>query len=223
MDDTALQPNLLQSFFVNWYRTFGRDFPWRQPGLSPFACLLTELLLRQTRAEHVARIWTTLIHKYPDADSLVRVDRAELEVDVGRLGFGKQRSAALKQVAAWLCEHYEGEVPDNESALLTIPHVGLYTARAVLCFAFGHDLAIVDTNILRFFCRYSGLRLKRLDNRCAPQVWKLAEAALPIPRGQAREHNYGLLDFAAVVCKARNPGCNQCPLAPNCKSMSTPK
>lgn len=207
---------MVQEFFVNWYRQFGRSFPWRSHGTSPFVCLVTEMLLRQTRAAHVANIWDDFFRKYPSAKTLMDADPDELMRDVQVLGFGRQRSEALRTASRWLCLHHGGEVPATESELIAIPHVGAYTARAVLCFAYNQPVAIVDTNILRFFSRYHGIELRRLDNRRAPRVWELATAALPQNKEHVREHNYGLLDFTAAVCKPRNPSCTQCPLVPSC-------
>lgn len=207
---------MLNYFFVNWYRRFGRKFPWRQQGLSPFACLVTEILLRQTRAEQVAKIWPYFMGKYPDPSRLVGVAEDELTLDLWALGFSRQRCNALKMISQWLCEHHAGDVPKTEAELLNIPHVGVYTARAVLCFAFGQPVAIVDTNILRFFSRYHGLVLDRLDNRRAPEIWTLANAILPSVSSDVREHNYGLLDFTATICKPRKPKCVECPLTTAC-------
>src|SRR2546421_4282472 len=58
---------LIENFFVNWYKTQGRHFPWRQEGVSPFSLLITEMLLRQTQAVAVAKIWKQFIQRYPDA------------------------------------------------------------------------------------------------------------------------------------------------------------
>ena len=46
-------------------------------------------------------------------------------------------------------------MPDELAALLALPGIGPYTARAVLVFAFERDEAIVDTNVARLYARWT--------------------------------------------------------------------
>lgn len=204
-----------RSFFVHWFHKYGRDFPWREAGTSPFAFLVTEMLLRQTRAEAVALLWQDFVSDYPSASTLAATGKNEIKDRIAILGFGEQRSTALLQAANWLVEHHDGVVPENLDDLLRIPHIGQYASRAILCFAFGHKIEIVDINVLRFFARYYGLEVK-LDIRRAPEIWDIARAALPRTRAKAKTHNYGLLDFTASICKPGRPRCEICPLATSC-------
>jgi A/G-specific adenine glycosylase len=204
-----------KSFFVNWYKQRARDFPWRRRGTTPFEFLVTEMLLRQTRAPNVAKLWDAFISKYPDAGSMAGASPEELAAQLKILGFGNQKAEALLSAANWLAEHHGGEVPGTLDELLDIPHIGLYSARAILCFAFGRRIEIVDTNIQRFFARYYGLNVKA-DIRRNPIIWELAKKALPRGKKQAVQHNYGLLDFTAEICKSGRPRCEVCPLASSC-------
>lgn len=204
-----------RNFFVNWFKERGRHFPWRRANTSPFAFLVTEMLVRQTRAGEVAKLWDEFTRKYPSAAIMARADREELVEQLKVLGFGNQKAEALLSAAAWLVEHHRGEVPSTVDELLRVPHVGHYAARAVLCFAFGQKVEIVDTNILRFFARYYGLVVKP-DIRRNPGIWEIAKEALPREKKKAQQHNYGLLDFTADICKPGRPRCEICPLSSSC-------
>ena len=203
-------------FFVDWYQAHGRKFPWRQKDISPFAVLVTEMLLRQTQATAVSRLWFDFTLHYPDAWTLAQANRDELFEQLKILGLGHQRSSALVEAAAWLVEHCGGQVPGSKEKLLKIPHVGAYVANAVLCFAYGQKAEVVDTNILRFFSRYYDLTIKP-DIRRNPEIWEIARSSLPEEITEVQQHNYGLLDFTAAVCKARKPQCYACPLVSSCK------
>jgi A/G-specific adenine glycosylase len=205
-----------RNFFVNWYKAHSRDFPWRRKDVSPFALLVTEMLLRQTQATAVSKLWGTFIQKYPDARALAQANEENLLDQLGVLGLGKQRSSALIAAAAWLVENHQGQVPNTKEELLKIPHIGEYAAHAVLCFAFGYKIEVVDTNILRFYARYYGLDVKP-DIRRNPEVWKIAKLSLPKKRKEVQQHNYGLLDFTAEICRSNAPRCNVCPLLSSCK------
>lgn len=206
---------LTRNFFTNWFRQRGRNFPWRHPSVSPFALLVTEMLLRQTRAVEVAKLWPAFLKHYPNAKRLARADRHTLKSQIQILGFGDMRSTALIQAATWLETNTNAEVPSDLDLLLQIPHVGTYSAHAVLCFAFGEKREIVDANVLRFFSRYYGIAVKP-DIRRNPLITESARRVLPHKRIQAKEHNYGLLDFAAEICRSGKPRCESCLLADSC-------
>jgi A/G-specific adenine glycosylase len=207
---------LTRNFFVDWFNEHGRSFPWREEGTTPFEFLITEMLVRQTRAGAVAKLWTHITRKYPNAAIMARADKKELVAELSVLGFGNQKADALLSAATWLVKHHNGEVPNTLQELLDVPHVGHYAARAVLCFAFGLKVEIVDTNILRFFARYYGLNVKP-DIRRNPGVWEIARKALPKDRKMVQKHNYGFLDFTADICKPGRPRCEICPLSSSCE------
>jgi len=202
-------------FFVEWYRGNGRDFPWRSKNLVPFHQLITEMLLRKTRAESVAKLWPNLVSSYPDARSVIRISKKRLARQLKVLGFGNQRADALHSASKWLIEHHEGKVPGNFEELMRIPHIGAYSAGAILCFGFNKRFEIVDVNVQRLFSRYYGLEVKP-DVRRNPILKEIARGCLPRTARRAEQHNYGLLDFAALICKSTSPRCLNCPLAPSC-------
>jgi len=207
-----------QYFFVRWYEINGRDFPWRKEGVSPFALMVTEMLLRQTQAVSVSKIWKEFICAYPEAGILASADKRELLQQLKVLGLSDQRTSALINAAKWLVLHHRGLVPNNLEELLMVPHIGHYTARAVLCFAFGYPIEIVDANILRFFSRYYGIDVKP-DIRRNPRIWELARLALPVDSNKVKQHNYGLIDFASMICRSRSPVCHKCNLSSTCKKF----
>ena len=198
-------------FFSNWYKAHGRSFPWREEEASPFGILVAEVLLKQTRAEMVATIWPTLVRTYPSAVDLASADPEALYRQVSCLGFGHQRTAALHQLSVALVE--VGEIPSRPEDLMDLPHVGIYSAHAVACFAFGGRVPVVDLSIVRVLSRLAGIEAPS-DIRRAPKVWEIAWSLLP--GKEIKEHNYGLLDFAASMCKARSPRCGECPVTSIC-------
>lgn len=98
---------------------------------------------------------------------------------------------------------------------MRLPGVGAYIGNAVLCFAYGKDLAVLDTNVVRVFSRFFGINSKKARPRTDPTLWKTAQELVP-PR-RSRAYNWALLDFAASVCTSRSPQCHKCPLYRHCK------
>ena len=189
----------------------GRMFPWRDTGVSPFGILIAEILLKQTRAENIVSAWSDLVRLYPTAEELAIADRESVFNVVARLGFGNQRTTALLEVAGALEE--VGEVPADPIELMNLPYVGMYTSHAVASFCFNKRVPVVDINVMRVFSRVAGLDPPS-DLRRAPDIWKIAWELLPYQL--VKEHNYGLLDFAARICKSRSPLCEECPIETVC-------
>ncbi len=205
----------LQSFFRSWYRSNGREFPWRDKSVSPFGILLAEMLLRQTRADQVIPVWTRLINVCPEPGALASADPEFISRLVRPLGLWRQRTKALQLMSLALISRHGARVPRNADQLSALPHVGTYGANAVLCFAFKRRVPIVDSNVLRVFSRIGGSELGP-DNRRSELAVGIAWQVLP--RRGFIEHNYGLLDFSAMICRSRSPLHDECPLRNWCKT-----
>jgi A/G-specific adenine glycosylase len=104
-------------------------------------------------------------------------------------------------------------VPHTRSGLLEIPGVGPYAAAAVLCFAYGRRVPIVDPNVIRILERLLARRSSRSRPRTDPSLWSTAKSLMPTR--DARAWNYALLDLGALVCRPQ-PRCFACPLQALC-------
>lgn len=191
---------------LTWWATarVERDrLPWRSTR-DPWAVLVAETMLVQTQAARVAPRFAELLARFPDPAAMAAAPLGEVLRSWSGLGYNR-RAAWLQATARRLVEAHAGRVPDDLEALLGLPGVGAYTARAVLAFAFGEAVGVVDTNVGRVLARaVAGTRLTtRAAQACAD--------ALVVP-GKARSWNLALMDLGAVVCTPR-PACGRCPLA----------
>jgi len=59
----------------------------------------------------------------------------------------------LHAIARETMARYRGRLPDSDEALRALPGIGRYTAGAVRSFAFGRDVAVLDTNVRRVLTR----------------------------------------------------------------------
>jgi A/G-specific adenine glycosylase len=123
------------------------------------------------------------------------------------LGYNR-RAVALHQAAEAIVERHRGHVPRDLDALRALPGIGEYTARAILAFAFGEDVAPVDTNIRRVLQR--AVAGAPLAGRALQSV---ADAV--VPHGSGRDWSAALMDLGATVCTSR-PRCDQCPVSQAC-------
>ncbi len=196
-----------------WYGLRGRHgLPWRR-ARSPWRVLLAETLLHRTRADTVARVYPAASSGFPSPKAVV--DRPELWRELTRpLGLSWRAETFIAACSELVREH-AGRVPDERAALERLPGIGHYSANAVICFGFGRNAALVDTNTIRLAARISGERLD--PSRHRSRAVREAVARLR-PDGQppGADDNFALLDLAALVCTPRAPQCTVCPLAEGC-------
>lgn len=184
--------------------------PWRKYR-TPYRVFLAEMLLVRTRTDMVARLFEQIYARYPNIDALADANEEELRQLLRPLGLLK-RAPSLINAARYIREYHNGEIPCEVEDLLKIPGVGPYTASAIAAFAYGKSDVPADVNILRFVSRLTGLEMKHAT-KGSPKIREL----LPL----LAKHNVGLsaedlLDFTRLVCKPRNPHCEECPLRSYC-------
>jgi A/G-specific adenine glycosylase len=182
-----------------------RDLPWRHTR-DPWSVLVAEVMLQQTQVHRVVPKWQEFLEAYPDPARCSQAALGEVLVRWQGLGYPR-RARNLHAAASHVVERHGGRLPDDLAALMALPGVGPYTARAVLAFAFEHDVAVVDTNIARVLARVAGERL-------TPKVAQAAADSF-VPRGDGWLWNQVLMDLGATVCRPR-PHCDQCPITQAC-------
>lgn len=204
----------LQISLLDWFERERRSFPWRSQS-DPFAILIAEKLLQQTAARAIVVIvYEKLIDRYPSPYELAAANLKELEQTLHPLGL-EYRARELISLAKTLVEQYEGKVPNTLSALLSLPGVGDYIARAVLSFGFGADVPVVDTNVARFLYRLYNLPGKLPSNPSRnKRLIEMADKLLP--RGRSKDWNLALLDLCALICRPKQPLCPLCPVQRFC-------
>jgi len=212
--NVSLNKGEIQRRLLEWYQQNKRDFPWRRTK-DGFAVLLAEKLLQQTRVrESVVNAYNALRSTYPSPESLWKADPKHIETLVAPLGL-KYRAAEIQLMCKDLIEKHNGKVPAEYDALIQLTGVGEYCARATLSFAFGEDVAVVDTNVARFLHRLCGIDRPLPANPARKKyLQKLADELLP--EGEARQFNLAVLDFCALVCKPGRPLCERCPIRSFC-------
>ncbi len=184
-----------------------RDLPWRRTR-DPWAVLIAEFCCQQTQARRAIAVYERCCRRFPTPAACAAAPLSDV-LDAWR-GLGYYRRArALHEAATAIVERHHGVVPHELDALLALPGVGPYTARAVLAFAFERDVGIVDTNVARVLARAVANR------RLVPaEAQRLADALVPDGRGWA--HNQAMLDLGATVCGPA-PACERCELRGCCR------
>jgi A/G-specific adenine glycosylase len=194
-----------QRALLAWGRKHLRDLPWRATR-DPWHVLVAEVMLQQTQADRVVPRWTEFCERWPTPADVAAAHAADVLVAWQGMGYPR-RVLNLQRAAAQVVELHGGVLPADLDALLALPGVGPYTARAVLAFAFEADAAVVDTNVGRVLARRAGERLTPSAAQRAADEW--------LPPGRSWAWNQTLLDLGATVCRPA-PECAHCPVADGC-------
>ena len=197
-----------------WYARHARDLPWRRPDASPWAVLVSEIMLQQTPVSRVEPVFLGWMQRWPTPADLAAAAPGDAVRAWGRLGYPR-RALRLHEAAGAIVARHAGEVPSSYDALLALPGVGSYTAAAVASFAFGGRHAVLDTNVRRVLARsVSGRALP------APTVTvtesAVADDLVPDEADVAATWAVAVMELGALVCTARAPRCADCPLASTC-------
>jgi len=202
----------LQNFLLDWYEKNGRDFPWRKRRISHYKIVIAETLLQRTKAETVSTFYSDFIEEFPNWEHLASADVNRLEKSLRPIGLYRQRAKRLKLLATEMVKR-NGQLPREREDLESIPFIGQYIANAVELVAFNEPSPLIDVNMSRLLERYFGPR-KMADIRYDPYLQELSMKV--VSHENAREINWSILDFAAQICKAKNPRCAECPLRVDC-------
>jgi A/G-specific adenine glycosylase len=191
---------------LEWGEDNRRDLPWRHTS-DPWSILVSEVMLQQTQAERVVDHYRRFLTKFPTATACADAPAGEVVRQWSGLGYNR-RALNLHRAAVAVVSDFGGAIPADDRALRSLPGIGSYTARAVRSFAFGADVATVDTNAVRVMARC--VRGGPLTLR---QAQELGDGL--VPRGGSWAFNQAMFDLGALVCRP-TPDCPSCPVRRLC-------
>lgn len=212
----------IETALAQWWHDNARDLPWRFGRTTPWGVLVSEVMSQQTQMGRVVPYWTAWMERWPDAAALAEAPKSDVITAWGRLGYPR-RALRLRECAHVVACDYADELPRTYDELLALPGIGDYTASAVLSFAFGERIAVIDTNIRRVLSR-AFVGVESFGGAASPAERALAKRLLP-DDGFAKCRrfdrpsvvwNQSVMELGATVCTAKSPLCDACPIAAQC-------
>ena len=181
-----------QKKILDWYAKHLRDFPWRRDR-NPYHILISEVMSQQTQINRVVPKYEAWLEQFPTVDALAAAKVSDVLAAWSGLGYNR-RALFLKKAAEAIVQTYDGKFPQDEKSLRNLPGIGEYTARALLCFAFDTQIAVVDTNVRKV------ILVEFPDvNDTVKEIQLVAEQLLP--HGRAYEWNQALMDYSSAMLK----------------------
>jgi A/G-specific adenine glycosylase len=205
---------------ARWFARAGRDLPWRRTR-DPYRVIVSEVMLQQTQVSRVLDYYPAFLERFPSIRHLARARPRAVREAWDGLGYYR-RAEYLRRMAQQVVEQHRGRLPRSSGELLRLPGIGPYTAGAVACFAYEQAAPAVDTNVARVLTRVFGTRTRkthrtRKTRPTGDAVLRDLASKLQPRRGKAAwTFNQALMELGALICTARRPRCDRCPVRADC-------
>jgi A/G-specific adenine glycosylase len=174
-------------------------------------------MLQQTQVATVIPYYHEWLCRFPDFASLARASENEVLCAWQGLGY-YARARNLHATAKAVMDRHGGNFPQRIEQMRQLSGIGKYTAHAVASFAFNRSVPIVEANTGRVLARLFNLR-ESIDSSVGERtLWQ--HAASLLSKSDAATFNSALLDLGAVICVARKPKCDVCPVKAFCRAKN---
>jgi A/G-specific adenine glycosylase len=204
---------------LEWHELHGRhELPWRNDH-NPYAVLVSEFMLQQTSVTTVIPRFHGWMRRFPTINDLAEAGEQEVLAAWEGLGY-YSRARRLHAVARTVMEMHGGTIPVEESVLLSLPGIGVYTAAAIRAFAHDQHSVVLDTNICRVIARWGNMS-DPIDTALGRKNLISIAGGFFSTTG-SRTMASALMDLGATICKSDEPDCTSCPLQKTC-TASDPK
>lgn len=173
--------------------------------------LIATMLSAQCTDARVNLVTKDLFQKYPDMEAFAKADLKELEQDIHSTGFYHNKAKNIIGCARKLVEEYDGKVPRDLDALVSLPGVGRKTANVIRGNIFHEPSVVVDTHVKRISRK---LGLTKEEDPVKIEYDLMRE----LPKDHWILYNIQIITFGRQICFARNPKCEECFLTKYCSA-----
>lgn len=177
-----------------------------------FELLIAVVLSAQTTDVSVNKVTPGLFEKYPTPQELATADEEDLQEILRRIGMYKTKAKNIKKLSEQLVQQFDGQVPEDQKMLESLPGVGRKTANVVMSVGFGHQRIAVDTHVFRVSNRIGLVSEK--------DVLKTELALMEVlPEHRWLNAHHSLIFHGRRCCDARKPKCEECVIKHLCKKI----
>ncbi len=180
---------------------------------NPLELSVAAILSAQCRDEVVNATTEGLFAKYKQAEDYANAPPEELEEDIKKIPFRRNKAKNIQKAAQILVEQYNSKVPQAIEQLVKLPGIGRKTAHAILINAFDKvEGIVVDTHVIRLS--------QRLGLAESKDPGKIERALMDLfPRSGWKRLPWLLKAHGRAVCTAKRPKCVECILEELCPKV----
>lgn len=182
----------------------------------PYCVLISTLLSLRTKDDVTLKASVRLLDKADNPFDMLKLKADEIEKLIFPTGFYKTKAQRILEVSEVLVEKYNGKVPSNTEALLSLPGVGIKTANLTLNLGFGIDAICVDCHVHQISNRMGWIKTKTPE-----ESEKVLQTVMPkrywIPLNEL------LVSYGQEICTSVSPKCSMCPENKSCPKIGVSK
>jgi len=175
-----------------------------------FTLLVAVVLSAQATDAGVNKATPALFDAADNPRAMVRLGEERVRDLIKTIGLYRTKAKNVVALSQKLLDEFDGQVPADREALVTLPGVGRKTANVVLNIAFGAPTMAVDTHIFRVSNR-TGLAQGKTVEAVEERLEKV------VPQEFRLHAHHWLILHGRYVCKARKPDCPRCVVRDICK------
>jgi len=165
--------------------------PWRKRTASPYAILVSEIMLQQTQVNRVVPHYRNFLKRFPTVRSLANASLNDVLKAWQGLGYNR-RGKMLHEAVRQIVKIHSGKVPRDAASLEKLPGIGPYTAYAIVAFAYNEDTVFIETNLRTAVIHHFFPKREKVSDE---EI--LAILAKAFPKGKAREWYAALMDYGS--------------------------
>ena len=177
---------------------------------STFQLLVAVVLSAQCTDKRVNMVPPELFRHFPTPESMAAASFEDIYGLVRSVSYPNSKTRHLIALSQKLISDFNGEVPSDIDALMTLPGVGRKTANVVASVVYNQPVIAVDTHVFRV-----SHRLGLSDGKTPFAVEEELEKYIPADK-RAVSHHWLIL-HGRYVCTAKSPRCTECGLSDWCR------
>lgn len=206
--------SILLNTFDETHLPFVSQSQWDIIPRTPFTVLISCLLSLRTKDEITEKVSIRLLKDYYTPNRILELSDQELQKIIYPVGFYKIKTKRIKEIAKTIIETYDGSVPNDFNALLSLKGVGRKTANIVMVYGFNNtEFLPIDTHCHRIPNRLGWINTKT-PIQTEEQLRKM------IPKKYWADFNHLFVIFGQTICTPVSPHCSICPIRKYCKQKN---
>lgn len=194
----------IKKLFLERYRDAKSELEYK----NAYELLVAIILSAQCTDKRVNIITPKLFDRFPTVAAMSEASTEEMQELIGSCSFFNAKSKNLIGMAQLVMQRFGGEIPFDESSLISLPGVGQKTAHVLLCEYMKQNYMAVDTHVFRVSHRL-GLSNEKSAVKTEADLVKAFKTDL-------HTLHLGIVLFGRYICTARNPKCEECFLVDFC-------
>lgn len=174
-----------------------------------FQFFIAVVLSAQNTDKQVNKVTERLFKIIKEPKDILWISQLEMEKFVWSINYYKHKAKFIRLSGEKLYQEFDSQIPDDLAKLITLPWVGIKTAKVLLSVLYDKPFVAVDTHVHRV-CN----RIWIVTTKAPEETDKKLEKILNYKQ-KMKMHHITVL-FGRYICQAKKPLCENCSIKDLC-------